>query len=255
VTSKLNRQLKKALARRTAELRKEKEIERLKDEFVAVASHELKTPITSVKAYARILDERLGRGKDKKAAQVAASIDTQTDKLTRFVDELLDVSRIESGNLVFYKSKFDLAGLLKRTVADFQHTSPTHQIIIRGEIGGRQYIAADKNRLEQAILNLLTNAIKYSPKADKVVVKSSTNRDKVVVSVQDFGPGIPKKDLTRIFGRFYRTADSHKRKQAVSGIGLGLYITSEIISQHGGKIWVESKLGEGSLFSFSLPLK
>ncbi len=252
-TYKLNARLKKTLALRTAELRKEKEIEKLKDEFVAVASHELNTPITSIKAYARILDEKLTKGKDKKTAQLAANIDKQTDKLTRFVDELLDASRIESGNLVFHKSKLDLNKLLKRTITDFQYTLQTHKIV--DEVGKLPLVSGDQNRIEQVVLNLLTNAVKYSPKADQVVVKAVTDGKQVIVSVQDFGPGIPKKDLTKIFSRFYRAADSSKLQQAVSGIGLGLYIASEIIRQHGGKLWAESKLGEGSTFSFLLPIK
>jgi signal transduction histidine kinase len=249
---KLNTQLTKALARSTAELLKEKEVEKLKDEFVAIASHELKTPITSIKDFARILDEKLTNDEDRKIAFLADSIDKQADKLTRFIEELLDVSRIESGNLVLYTSKFDLTSLLKKIITDFQYTLQKHKII--KEIGSRQYIIGDQNRLEQVILNLLANAVKYSPKADKIVVKLSVDHNEVVVGIKDFGPGIPKKDLTRIFDRFYRTAESSKKQQAVSGIGLGLYITSEIIKQHGGKVWVESKLGKGSTFNFSLPI-
>jgi len=252
-TYKLNKRLKKTLTRRTAELRKEREIEKLKDEFVAVASHELNTPITSIKAYARILDEKLTKGKDKKSAELAASIDKQTDKLTRFVDELLDASRIESGNLVFHKSKLDLNKLLKRAITDFQFTSQTHKVV--HEIEKLPLVSGDQNRIEQVVLNLLTNAVKYSPKADQVIVKAIANRNEVIVSVEDFGPGIPKKDLTKIFSRFYRVADNSMLQQAVSGIGLGLYIASEIIRQHGGRLWAESKLGEGSTISFLLPIK
>jgi signal transduction histidine kinase len=251
-TSALNRQLKKTLARRTAQLRKEKEVERLKDEFVAVASHELKTPITSIKAYARILDDKLLQSKDKQAAHLASRIDSQADKLTRFVEELLDVSRLEAGELILYKSKFDLSKMLKKLIADFQLAAPTHQII--AEISPRQSVVADQGRLEQAVLNLLTNAVKYSPKADKVIIKSGVNHREIIVSVQDFGPGIRAMDRAKIFDRFYRTADTNRRKQATSGIGLGLYITSEIIKQHGGRLWVDSKPGRGSTFSFSLPL-
>lgn len=250
--SKLNHELEKALTRRTAELRKEKEIEKLKDEFVAIASHELKTPITSIKAFARILDKKLAHSKDKRDAQLAARIDTQADKLTRFVEELLDVSRIESGNLVFHKTKFDLNWLLEKTITDFQYTTQEHRII--HEAASLPLVTGDRNRLEQVVLNLLTNAVKYSPKANKVVVSSRVTRKELVVSVQDFGPGIPRKDRIKIFTRFYRTADSNRRKQAVSGIGLGLYIASEIIRQHGGKMWVASTSDRGSTFSFSLPL-
>ena len=252
-TYRLNHELEKALIRRTTELMKEKEIEKLKDEFVAVASHELKTPITIIKAYAGILDKNLRLSKDKKMAIAASSINRQADKLTRFVAELLDVSRIESGNLDLHESKFDLTALIKMIISEFQNTSQTHRVI--DEVKKLPYFTGDQNFIEQVMLNLLNNAVKYSPKADKVIVKSSVNRRTITISVQDFGSGIPKKDLTQIFKRFYRTTDRNKRKQAVSGIGLGLYIASEIIRQHGGTIWAESKLGRGSTISFSLPVK
>jgi signal transduction histidine kinase len=253
VTQLLNLRLKTALARRTAQLRKERQLDKLKDEFVAVASHELKTPITSIKAFAHLLDENLTRHRDPETAQLAARIDSHADKLTRLVNELLDVSRIEAGELSLYRSRFDLSAMLRKLIADFQLTVPTHQI--DAEVGPRRMVLADQTRLEQAVLNLLTNAVKYSPEADSIIVRSSAGGGAVTLSVQDFGPGIPQRDQAKVFDRFYRVADTSRKKQTVSGIGLGLYITAEIIREHGGKLWVQSRPGKGCTFSFTLPLK
>lgn len=249
----LNKKLEKTLNKRTIQLRKEKEIERLKDEFVAVASHELKTPITTIKAFADLLDSKLSKSKDKEAASLAASIGLQTNKLTLLINGLLDVSRIDAGKFIMHKTKVNLDTLLKKTVADFQHTTPKHQIVYKTKVLPR--ISADPNALEQVILNLLSNAVKYSPQSDKVVVRARTTSGKAFVSVQDFGSGIAEKDMVKIFDRFYRIADNAKQKQAVSGIGLGLFVAASIIEQHGGKLRVESRLGKGSTFRFSLPLK
>ncbi len=251
-TMELNQKLKQALVRKTRELHREKEIEKLKDEFVAIASHELKTPITTVKAFANLLDKRLKGSKDKNSALLASKIDTQVDKLTRLADELMDVSRIESGKLVLKKSKFDIYSLLAKTITDLQHTVPSHQFV--NQIKSLPKVSGDKARIEQVILNLLANAVKYSPEGTKIIITAHTNRRELTISVQDFGPGIPKHELTKIFKRFYRTADNSKDKQSVSGIGLGLYIADVIIKQHNGKIWAKSTLGKGSTFSFSLAL-
>lgn len=247
---KLNKQLEKSLARRTAQLHKEIEIEKLKDEFVATASHEIKTPITSIKAYAKLLEKEFTQKQDSRTRELTSGIDRQADKLTRFAEELLDVSRIESGEFVLQMTKIDLSALLKKTVAEFQNTVQSHRIIER--LGAKKIVYGNQNRLEQVALNLLTNAVKYSPQANKVIVKLTAKNGQAIVSVQDFGPGIPKKDLTKVFGRFYRVADRSIGKQTVSGIGLGLYISSEIIKQHKGKIWAESHLGNGATFNFSL---
>lgn len=248
----LNDSMQKALARRTNELHHEKELDRLRDEFVATASHELKTPITSIKAYAQILENDLPKMSAKKTIQLAMRINYQIDHLIRLVEDLVDVSKTVSGNLTLHKTIFDVDSLIKQIASDFQQTTSSHHIVKRGST--KQSIFADKNRIEQVVLNLLNNAVKYSPKSRTMTIKLAANKTYVIISIQDTGPGISRKDQSKIFDRFYRTADSDKKKEAVSGLGLGLYIAQEIVKQHGGKIWVTSMLGKGSTFSFRLPI-
>jgi signal transduction histidine kinase len=247
------RALETLLTKKTVELRKEKELEKLQGEFIAVASHELKTPLTSLKAYAQILNNTVARSRNKQTKQLAAKVDKQADKLIRLTDELLDVSRIESGNITLRKTRFDIKAFLERIVDDVQRTTQTHVIEKHLEVSKQAF--ADQTRIEQVVLNLIENAIKYSPKAGRIIASASETRNEIIISVQDFGPGIPKKDLVKIFRRFYRLADNSKDKQAISGIGLGLFIASKIIRQHDGKMWAESKPGKGSTFYVSLPLK
>jgi signal transduction histidine kinase len=249
----LNLALEKSLSKTAAELRKEQELEKLREEFVATASHEIKTPITSIKARAQLLEKTLsGRG-DSEAAQIAGGINRQADILTGLSDELMDVSKVAEGRFVLHKASVDIDALLPKIAAEFKYLAPDHRIVKRGSY--KKSIPADKARIEQVVLNLLTNAVKYSPPKTKVVVGLRGNSRMVTVQVADQGPGISKKDQAKIFKRFYRTADRSSTKQAVSGLGLGLYIASEIIKQHGGKLIVDSRVGHGSTFSFTLPAK
>ncbi len=226
------------------------EVEKQKDAFIGIASHELKTPITTLLAYSQILEKRLSQKGDKKDLYLLANIIRETKRLASLIDDLLNVSRLESGKLPFRPEELDINKLVKQVVMDFQYATQTHRIKIEGSIHGQ--VVGDKNRIEQVLTNLLTNAIKYSPNASNVFVNLSNNNNHAVVSIQDFGFGIASEDQANIFKRFYRTKDKEDGK--ITGFGLGLYITSEIIRKHRGKIWVESKKGKGSIFSFSLPL-
>lgn len=228
-----------------------KELEKEKDEFISVASHELKTPVTTVKAFAQILQQRLKTDDHTEYRYFVDRIVEQTDRLTMLVNDLLNVNRLESGRLAFHKKKFDITVLIKKTITNFSFTHDTHFVQFEGP--GKKKVYADPDRIEQVIINLVTNAIKFSPKADKVLVNLSQEKGFALVKVQDFGFGIAKKDQQRIFDRFVRTSD--KRKNKISGLGLGLYISSEIIKRHQGNMWVESEIGKGSTFCFSIPLK
>lgn len=235
-----------------------KDIEKQKDLFIGIASHELKTPITTMKGYAQLLEKRFSdRGVDKDTFLIQ-NINKLTDRLTGLINDLLNTSKIQAGKLVLQKTKFDLDAVVTKTVADIQFTTKTHQIIKEGEI--KEQIYGDQSRIEEVITNIITNAVKYSPNADKVIVRLGTDKKNAVVSVQDFGFGIDKQDQAKLFERFYRTNDKDKMK--ISGFGLGLYIASEIVKAHNGKIWVESTKGkavpagrQGSTFYFTLPLK
>lgn len=227
-----------------------KAIEKQKDLFISIASHELKTPITTMKGYAQILEKRLSERKDTKDIYFVQNINKQTDRLTGLVNDLLNTSKIQAGKLVLQKKDFDLDAVVTKMVVDFQFTIETHLIIKEGEI--KELVYGDQSRIEEVLANLITNAIKYSPKADKVIVRLQNDKKNAIVSVQDFGFGIDKREQKKVFKRFYRTTD--KQEMNVTGFGLGLYIASEIVKAHRGKIWLESARGKGSTFYFTLPI-
>lgn len=225
-----------------------KEFERRKDEFISVASHELKTPIATVKGYGEILTKLLQNSGDKRVMSYLLRMDQQIDRLTKLVTDLLDVSRIQTNKLELQKEQIRIDDLVKEIIDGMQPTTK-HKIIYEGN--GNKPILADKYRLSEVLTNIISNAIKYSPKADKIFVKVSDNSEGVRVSVQDFGIGISQKHLDHIFERFFQV--ENRIRQSFSGLGLGLYISSEIIKSHGGRIWAESVKGKGSTFFFELP--
>lgn len=226
-----------------------KKLEERKDDFISIASHELKTPITSVKAFTQILQKRFIKAGDEESGRYLSKMDTQLNKLTNLIRDLLDINKIQTGRLAFHKEIFYFDSLLDEIIEDFQRMTK-HTIIKKGNCHLR--IDADRDRLSQVIINLLSNAIKYSPQADKIFIYGEKKNGKLLFSVKDFGIGIPKEHYKKIFGRFFRGVDS--KKETFPGLGVGLYISSEIIKRHNGKIWVESREGEGSTFYFSIPI-
>jgi len=222
--------------------------DKLKDEFIGIASHELKTPITSLKAHVQVLHHKLMKQEDIKSAEQTAKMDAQLDRLTSLIRDLLDVTKIEGGKLQLHQSYFDFNELVAEVIEETQRTTKTHEIIKKLDRTCTVY--ADRERIGQVITNLITNAVKYSPKATSVIVKTVTTKSNITLCVQDFGIGIPKRKQPKVFDRFYQVNESAKESGA--GLGLGLYISSEIITRQGGKIWVESVPGEGSTFCFSL---
>jgi PAS domain S-box-containing protein len=225
------------------------EQEQQKDEFIAVASHELKTPLTSIKVYTELLHQMLVSNNDMESASLAAKMDSQVDKLTRLIKEMLDVSRIAGKTLLLNKEDFDINDLIKEVAED---TQPTTKTLLIKALAPTGLISGDRERLRQVLVNLISNGIKYSPEADRILISSEREGGFIKVSVLDFGIGIPENIHGRIFERFFRASDP---ENTFPGIGLGLYISAEIIKRHKGKIWFNSKLGKGSTFWFSLPLK
>ncbi|RFZ90726.1 PAS domain S-box protein [Mucilaginibacter conchicola] len=219
-----------------------------KDEFIGLASHELKTPMTSLNGYLQIIDRSLDEN-DRNKSFIKKAL-TQINKLSDLISDLLDVSKIEAGLLPLNYINFDLAQMVDEVVELMQHSTKSHRIVICAN-ESELSISADKQRLEQVIINLLSNAIKYSPDADHVNVTVSSDTEKAVVEIQDFGIGINKEQQKRIFSRFYRVDDvaSH-----ISGLGIGLYISNEIINRHNGKLSVSSTAGKGSVFRVEVPL-
>ena len=234
-----------------------KELEERKDNFIQMASHELKTPITSIKGYVQLMLNML---KEDEATHLPpllvksslVSIDKQVVRLTRLMSELLDLSRIESGKLELNKEEFSLNELVIDTVQDILYTNTLHTIHVYHESEGIVY--ADRDRIGQVIINLLTKAIKYSPVTKKIEVTVRRAEDNAIaVSIKDSGIGIKPADMERIFERFFRV--SGKSEETYPGFGIGLFISRDIIHRHGGRILVNSDPGNGSEFIFVLPLK
>ncbi len=234
-----------------------KKLEERKDEFITMASHELITPITSIKGYVQLLMNIYNElNADKlQAAQptVKSSLTTiskQVSKLSRLISELLDLSRIESGKLELRKTVFNLMDMVEDSVHDVSHTTSKLTFNIRGDFTGDIY--ADKDRISQVLLNLLTNAIKYSPEPGYIDVCVNKDGESVIIRVEDQGIGIDKKDHRHIFDRFYRVEG--KSEQTYPGFGIGLFIVNEIVSKHHGSVFVESEKGKGSVFAIRLPV-
>jgi len=223
------------------------ESQRRKDEFIGIASHELKTPLTSIKGYIDLLNVMEDTEPNKQFILKALE---NINKLERLIKDLLDVSKIQSGQLELSVTDFNLDTLIDDTIAAFQMVSVTHEISRDGKFGN-EIISADRQRIEQILINLLSNAIKYSPGEKQVIVYSKKTDKELLIKVRDFGIGIPKDEEENIFERFYRTKDTSIH---ISGFGLGLYICRDIITRHNGKIWVEAEK-KGTSFYFSLPLK
>lgn len=224
--------------------------ERRKDEFISMASHELKTPVTSLKGFTYVLQRRLRRVKDEQGLHYLDRVDAQLDKLTKLISDLLDVSRMQTGKLNLQKEPFALDELVQETVENVQAATPTHLLLIEGKTDAQVF--GDKDRVGQVFVNLLTNAIKYSPHANQVIVHLHRDQERAQVSIQDFGIGIDEVHHQQIFERFYQITDPDER--TYPGLGIGLNISSEIVERHHGRIWVESKKGDGATFSVSLPL-
>lgn len=217
-----------------------------KDDFIALASHELKTPLTSMSAYLQIL-ARLE--KDAKNKTFVDKLQHQLKKLSTLVDDLLDVSKIEAGKIHFSREDFDLKAVIEEAIDMIVHSNPGHSITFES-INSKCIITGDPHRIEQVVINLLTNAIRYSPDSNSLKIYLIEEGNEIKVGVEDYGIGIAQEKLENIFSRYYRV-DSGNGK--VSGLGIGLYICHEIVSRHNGEIWAESTLGEGSTFWSTLP--
>jgi signal transduction histidine kinase len=232
-----------------SEIAERKKLEVMKDEFIAAASHELKTPLTSLKTYSHILQNRLSKLDGDKSYEYILKMDKQLNRMTHLVSDLLDVTRIQSGSLQFTKQYFDLNQLIEEITDEISETSD-RSIVLR--LGKHQDIYGDRDKIAQVILNFLANADKYSEKNKKIVIRTIVHKEEIIVSVEDHGIGISEENREKVFQRFFR--ESGNMESTFPGIGLGLYISSEIIKRHYGRIWVSSKKGKGSKFYFSLPV-
>lgn len=227
-----------------------REMERRKDEFISIASHELRTPVTSVKVFTQLLLKMFRNFPNTPATKYLYKMDIQIDKLAGLVNDLLDVTRIQKGIIEFKQESVDLKSLTQEIVENMQTLSEKHKIILKGAL--KDSIRGDKDRLGQVIINFITNAIKYSPNADTIEVSMAQDGEHAIISVKDFGVGIPEEYSEKIFERFFRVYDD--RERTYPGLGMGLFISSEIVKRHGGAIWVDSEVGKGSTFYMSLPI-
>jgi two-component system CheB/CheR fusion protein len=221
-----------------------------KDEFLSIASHELKTPITSMKASLQLAERITAASQGQAQLQTFISkANKQVNKLSGLVEDLLDVTKIHSGKIQFNKTIFVIDEAIQECLDQLQPDVMKHKIVLKGKTNVKVF--ADKHRLEQVINNFISNAVKYSPDAEEVLIEVKANKQSLRLSVTDFGIGIPKDKIPYVFDRFFRVQEqSHK----FSGLGLGLFISAEIVKRHGGEIGVESRPNNGSTFWFNLPL-
>jgi signal transduction histidine kinase/CHASE3 domain sensor protein len=230
--------------------RKVEDLSRLKDEFLSIASHELRTPVTSIKGYTQ-LAKTLIRENDLSTSEEYLDIALdQIDRMSRLIVELLDVSRIETGRLEIRRETIQWTEFVRDVV--HRHTAVTDRRFHINVHDGTATVHGDRDRLEQVLANLLENSVKYSPDGSEILVSVDLKPDQVVTSVTDRGMGIPADELAQVFERFHR--GRHVSSTNYGGLGLGLYITKQIVERHGGSIWVDSKEGVGTTFTFSLPL-
>lgn len=219
-----------------------------KDIQIGVVSHELKSLLTSVKAYGQILERKLIKMNELQPLQYLHKMDIQVNSLTRVITDLLSVTRIQSGRLELNKELFDLRELIDDVVPDVQIIT-RHRIMVKGVLSKK--IFADKVRIREVLFNLLTNAMKYSPEENDIIIHLSAEKTQVICSVEDHGSGIPEDEKKKIFGLFYRgkTMDRNAKK----GLGIGLFVAHGIIRAHGGNLALEKSSEEGTVMMFTLP--
>jgi signal transduction histidine kinase/DNA-binding response OmpR family regulator len=226
----------------------QKQAVKKKDEFISIASHELKTPLTTIKAYTQLLDRSI-EPEDPNKMYVDRAL-LQIRKLDNLIADLLDLSKIEGGKLKFNKKPFGFETTLNNAIEMIRQTWPDYQLTRKGDANVELY--GDEMRIEQVIINYLTNAVKYSPERKEIEILAEVRpTGQLFVQVRDFGIGIPKDHQANIFGKFYRVEEAASRFQ---GLGIGLYICAEIIHRHDGEFGVDSEPGQGSAFYFSVPI-
>ncbi len=226
------------------------QLDQQKDQFIALASHELKSPITVIKGYARLSMKSAEQLGDRQLGRKIQIIEEQAHRLTRMVDDLLDVSRMQGGALILDRRPFDLRDAVSEVVKNIQPAAPDFTFDVQA-YSSPLTVNADRARIEQVLANLLQNAVKYSGESRQVEIALEKERDRAVASVRDHGVGVPVGQQSQIFERFFRASNV---REGHSGFGLGLFIAHNIVTAHGGHIWLESAEGQGSTFMFALPV-
>jgi len=245
-----NNQLKQIQKSLKKEIEQRKVLEKKKDEFISIASHELKTPLTSMRGYIQLLERMISKENNEDLKTYISKASFQINKLGDLVSDLLDISNMESGKMKFNIRPFSFQDMLNNAVENIQHIFPEHTILREGS--ANIIYLGDEMRLEQVIINYLTNAIKYSPDKREIKVEAIIEQDTLEIRITDSGIGISKELQDQLFEKFFRVEESSNRFQ---GLGIGLYICREIIQRHNGVCGVTSELGKGSTFFFKLPIK
>lgn len=233
-----------------AEIETRKRAENKKDEFISIASHELKTPLTSVKGYMQLLERSIDKGDPAILKSHIQKAHSQLNKLNDLVTDLLDISKMESGKMMYVQDYFDVETFFENILEVLRQNHAGYNI--QSHITAKGKIFGDEIRIEQVIINFVTNAIKYSPNQNQIDVTAYIEDDQLYVSVRDYGMGLTESQASRVFEKFYRVEETAVQ---IQGLGIGLYISSEIIQRHKGKIGVKSKPNQGSDFYFIIPTK
>lgn len=233
------------------DLTEQKKLERKKDEFISIASHEIKTPLTIIKGYLQLLNQKSTVNNYKDFPKYMSVLTREVNKLTDLLNVMLDISRIETNKFKLNIKEFDIVDHVKKSILAVNPILKGRTVKFESTISDK-LIEADPNRINQVTMNLLTNAIKHSPSKGKIIVRIEDENDEVKISVQDFGKGIHPEKLDKIFTKFFQI---DKAKGNIEGLGLGLFISKEIVKAHHGQIDVESEFGKGATFNFTLPVK
>lgn len=232
------------------DITEQKQNEQRKNDFISMVSHELKTPLTSMKSYIQVLQGRATKGGDELAAGMLDKANKQVVRMTTLINGFLNLSKLESAQIQIDYKLFDLTELIKEAEEDVLTQISSHKVVFTA--AGKAMVNADHDKIAQVIQNLVSNAVKYSPLGSTVSISCFTRDGLALVSVKDEGMGISEADLPKLFERYYRTENAGTRH--ISGFGIGLYLCCEIVKRHEGQIWAESELGKGSTFYFSLPV-
>jgi signal transduction histidine kinase len=233
------------------DISEKKQDEVRKNDFIGMVSHELKTPLTSLSALIQVLNQKLQKSEDAFVPSALEKANIQVKKMSSMINGFLNIARLESGKIQIEKQYFNLDDLIVEAIDEAKLTVSGH--VFNFEPCEPLTVFADREKIGSVLSNLLSNAVKYSPKGKLVTIKCEVVSGSARVSVQDEGMGIKPHDLNKLFERYYRVTSNHT--QHISGFGIGLYLSAEIIERQDGKIWAESESGKGSTFFFSLPLE
>jgi K+-sensing histidine kinase KdpD len=227
------------------------ELSKMKSDLLATVSHELRTPLATIKGYSTMILDYFSKLTSDETKEYLKSIDNSTDRLAKLVDNLLETSRLEAGLLNLEKTPVSMTQFIQKVATEASiRDNQRHSFTTKSNKLPKANI--DAKRIRQVLDNLIDNATKYSPPATEIMISAEQSGNELLISVTDHGPGIPSEELTNIFDRMYRI--EQRVYSGADGMGLGLYICQRLVAAHGGRIWAESTIGQGSTIKFTLPI-